>query len=1470
MRTFYLRFVGDTSQATPVGNFVTYSAGAWTTEPIDLYDNIQYKNYSTIKSDYGTNTLGNNVWTGLTPQPATPGGRFIDTTGRIDLVSFNLEVSKNPGDGEIAAELDVYVADRQTLAFPDEWVQVTDLTTSTGIGVIDSPRYVKFVLKFESHDEVSLTSHAAVLWVRVQIDTPVMVPLYEQTRVMLDNFPHWMEMREVENTPATPELATPVSVGGSVLNALSGEWLDDLHKQLRYVEFQLYIETVDLSQAAWVYRADQVPQFVNTIVGNGLEVGRAASLEELYEALPEEHVSFWDEETDTLYTNRKYASFQINGIAYAQSPHHVWNWLDELGLQVDLGRLLLESNESYRHRILDVHVNKPGVGIEQFKLALRRELNLWQYATPTLGALQWVSGGSATPYVGATPYSTAVGATPEVLEMVDVELDAKYVDPDGMPTERFRLLADYLSHRYPTTWGRFRFDKSLWDLGGKNHEGYTVLPFRLDATPLQVGDIQAGVGDGNDLFVFHPDVLLGAQDFTARLRIRGKQKTPVVEYRPIEVQFEVQGQAQQRIYANPTINPNFTLELTTAASPAVMLYHTFSMPTTSNVSIYQATPTPSSYSTHRIFGDNSYTLPGHWWKNMTDGSDSTNQSIHANSINKLELKNGIYTPGSGYSATEVADTYRAWYSHSVTPYLAYNNAGPVFITEGASPNFMPRPAVLCESHATVSSIGTWYSETVPATLNINQAPPITSPDSIVYTFPNIGFPATPFLEAVPNKQYKINLLSNNGAATPTYGGRFSKEDASSVFLAASPYIAVDASTAWTGGRSKLFPVASTSVTFSSGTAGLYPYNTNHWALFEQAATGSYKGLVDENGPYRIGQIPAPGNTNYAWRTADVSRSDFNIPQTTSYVLTWMGLDILDNSQVTAWLDSNTINPAVSDGGATPNIFLDTAITEELEGATYSFTPFTLRARLQSNPRPEWYPQIHSGFFYSGLEEYYFFAKPKTETVTTINSVLSKVARLGAPIFAYTSEATPKPFRQVTFFNDSATPTALGISTKQKVKGSGTAILYLAYPNLYGVSVVDITKGDGVNIALASTASTNMVTCTTTTNRTHIYEATYALARSFVANNEYEETDGTQRTKLIFDSSTPYSNINVTYESSAFNPATPVSVPLSPLFTVIDEGFLFIDYNEYTLDQVQVYLSPPKVIADGIDYILISLRSLDANGNPKTNQAFTLGTTFGTLSPSSITTDRDGFAVSLLTSAASTTTTSGTITITGVVNTTVLFEIDPGEARPYRLLAAPTAERIPADGTKTQMVVGRVEDPSFNPVTSPGVQWKRARSMYELFTSPESSGSVTGSPDGSFQIGPFTSATPNSPGFWFLSAEFSTGGATPITVGDVVFWYEYPPAVYGVERMTGLIRGGIQMSTPTGAYPPYSSKVAYPVYYDEDALSPPATPITSWTWKPPKWFAMDRYEQYQLGFLGTTANTLSYSSIGLLHPSKREL
>ena len=1450
MRFYFVRFLG--TDLTRAGN-------VWRSPVVDLYQNDSYANYSVTKSSYGiagiyTGWIGTNRdgvtftpeelrdsdWDGqtfTTDSGEMVNGRFIDTSGRVDLVSYSVDNTR-----ELVPTLRVYTFDSTDDEFyHEEWVENGPFLTSDELGIIDSGRYAIFEVSFDGEPPADFE-----LLVRVEIDQPIMAPMYRQTRRMLDQFPEWMALRELDNNPDTPQLTEPQSLGGKVLNALAGRWLDDIDNELVWRDYQRFITTVDLSQIAWAWKAQvDAGEPVWSVEGDGITLARAFSLEEFYDAAGE-NVCFI--ENDVVYTASLYGSLVINGIEREQEPHHTWNALDEIGLLVDLNRLNLEDNATFQKRILDVHKNRGGVGVESLKKALRRELNLWKYM--------------ATPSDVDSDYN---GAYPEFIEIGDIEQDPKYFSPDGLPTEDFERLVAKMSREYPTTWGRFRWGKMLWDLGGLNHEGYGILPYQYDVD--LVPNVQPGVGDGDDLFVFRPDVVTGAREFNATITARGRRRTVAqYEYRPVELDVDIRAIGTRDVYVNPVEEVWFTVEVETTDGDYFL--HSFELASQSDVSATRPSASPETYTSYEIFsitGDLTTESGLAWYDLLTDEVITT--PIAFEDIAAVKLYQGKYgvrgDDSIGWDNFENSHTFEAWFSMDDTVKLRYNSVEyPTVTNDPVDPTQLPQPVVVFKSLTVASSPMTvqWTSEPVRQRIKINQLYPLTTADPQTVRLPQFSWP-----QDVANRNIEIRLATVRPGSTD-YGATTQGSDGEELFLAATS-IYVDGSSSWSD-NAKVFPDSTESVEFSTGTSTSYPIPIEGWEPFIAEGSVSFAGVVDENGPWRNDEPPKSGSTSTAWRTVNLTREDIGVPNDDDHIVTWLDVTS-DNEEVSVWLNNNTVKTAVSyDPGQTyPDEAIEEALgVDEYGQDAYSYESFLLHARLRMEADPSWNPQIHNGYFYIDEDEYFFYADAREETVTGTSVVLADVARQGAPIIVHKTVGDDTvEVRQVAFFDETAESVSLSLTTTQYVNGSGIDRLYLAYSDVYDVTVYDVT--DDVPVAADTETSTHELPTTLATHRTHIYAVTYKLRNSFYADYDYIHTDGSMRTRLVFNEAGTYT---INYETADYEVARDVTLPLNPLYTSHNEGFIFISNNEYTLDTVRVSLSPTSLIADGEDYLLVTLRSIDTLGNPKANQEFTLSTDFGTLDDTTVTTDDDGFAVAVLTAGSSTTALIGTVTISGDVDATATFDIAPhNPQREPRILVVPNVDYVQA-GTRAQVVLnGRFEqfDPTLGWVGLSGktITWKKARSIYELFGDPPTTasttppfeavsrtGTVTTNADGKFEIGPFFVSDADAPGYWFVSVE---GSHLSVEAGDVAFWCEYPAPVVSTEDY-GIPTAVPQMYEHVDQVPWYQGVNAFPVNYDE-TVPYASVDLTPPPWLPPRWYAINKYVQYQMALFGDSHNTIDY-------------
>ena len=1551
MRVYYLQLTKS--------NFALTNSNQWQSTVIDLYDNGSYKNYSTIKSFYGQEATPGNwdsnkkyLWTGFSQSPininssdtsknaygksgiiesqqsgALGGNRFIDCSGFINIIGYSLVTSFSYTGNQ---DVDLYFSNDPTL-YLDEWSESTGYTQSGGINLNDVDRYLIVNLNFDLYP-----GNDAAIYLRIEVGPPVMAPKYQVTSEILNRFPEWMAIREYDQEvlQATPQLAMPTSLGGALINAVSGEWIEELKLAIRDQSTNAFVDTVDLTQMAWCYKTTGAPTYVYSIFGDGVQLGLAYDESEFNEATDTEYIAWWDESNQVIYSNLLFTNFSINGVQYPQVISQVWNSFDELGLEVDLKRISGETNDNYQKRIYDVFKNPLGAGFESFKNAIRRELNMWSL-------------------YGSTPDSNFVGATPDVIEMVDIENSAEFVLPNGLPTNKFITLVDKLAKQYPTTWGYLKWDKMLWDMSGTTYDGYSVLPKSYDATPLDASYIQSGVGGGDDILVLRPNDVTGPHTFIAELTLRGKQKFTQETYPPVVLDLEVQGRALRNNYNNPMISSYFTVEIVLNDGTNITWVSSFSISNSNTQKSDTENWFDGSPTAQEIIGANGIVNPNFKFKNKYINNvepDYLNQLIDISNILTLEIKVGKWnTTSRGYSGYPEFDAFRAWLSNDISIYAANSNliggpttdpaytGNPAHILYNASPHTLglelplselsslPRVSLLMLSTQVNSTSEYWYSETNTTSVSINGGVDITTPLNTILYAPEVNWDPNVISNS---KKYIYTVKSTSGTSIPTPVATVTPYNQDPYIVDLS-YVAVTeynsdingsnvvptGDVIWQDGSLEISVFDTINANYfnhlvfsiNSGYIEypLYPVVEYHWIPFVSTPY-QLTATVDENGPWVNGFAPPLGEgISDILATLNLSRLNFAITKFmwNNYMINWIGVTTND-PQVVAWLDTNTIVPLLQDG--VDVTYPNNSITEYEFNGNIVYSPIKVHAKLLPE-HPQWYPQINSGTFFEGEKEYYLYSEPSTETMGG-DGLLRGLSRQGAPIIVRTDEATPTYMRQVAFFNDDLapdmnTPTVLSLSNTEKIMGTGYNYLYVAYNDIYNISIQDITYSTQItNISLLSSSSINNIVYTQDiTDPTHTYSVVYTVRNSFFADHQYMDPYGNLHTYLAFDATPAYPvKYVIDYETSTFDSVTSVSIPLNPLYSNMDEGFLFISHEEYPLSNIIVEANPKTFSANGRDYIYITINSVDTYGNPKPYQSVTLGSTYGSFTFNNpfnatqiITTDENGYASTALFSAATPPSGSidpvsflheGSITIEAdMISTTFPFTVQPKVLLKNSIYAIASQDTMPADGLSYNVVRGKVLDAQSNPVPSATVGYIKARSNYELFaTTTNSTGTCTTDADGVFQIGPFNSDT--TPGYWFLAVS-TNDGISVNDVGDVVYWYEYSPSIYGVEDMTGLPKAPIQDTRPIGTIPPYAYGDFYPVSYTErvtnyanpyvepviEPYSGPisatklpypvpyvninvATPIIHWV--PPTWYALPLYEQFQMGllYLGQRHNT----------------
>lgn len=265
----------------------------WITEPVDLYANQYYTNFSVKKSRRGLNTLGDYTFVGTekngsiyiilnsseystpvfvylnespdaTPEflvytdpdfdeqatptledavfmtnygeiisdPATPSYlRFVDTSSRIDIRSFRGAFVNSLGGLEtVNFSLNVYESDQPS----GPWLLSTT-TSSMSSGTLmlarDSKRYARFEVVLET-EVVDTESLAFSLLIEVAIAEPNSPVLSSAAKNVLKKFPSWTKVYSDSVDQEQEDLFVPNSVGGKFIQSVLNDSLDHFDSQI--------------------------------------------------------------------------------------------------------------------------------------------------------------------------------------------------------------------------------------------------------------------------------------------------------------------------------------------------------------------------------------------------------------------------------------------------------------------------------------------------------------------------------------------------------------------------------------------------------------------------------------------------------------------------------------------------------------------------------------------------------------------------------------------------------------------------------------------------------------------------------------------------------------------------------------------------------------------------------------------------------------------------------------------------------------------------------------------------------------------------------------------------------------------------------------------------------------------------------------------------------------------------------------
>jgi hypothetical protein len=540
--------------------------------------------------------------------------------------------------------------------------------------------------------------------------------------------------------------------------------------------------------------------------------------------------------------------------------------------------------------------------------------------------------------------------------------------------------------------------------------------------------------------------------------------------------------------------------------------------------------------------------------------------------------------------------------------------------------------------------------------------------------------------------------------------------------------------------------------------------------------------------------------------------------------------------------------------------------------------------------------LHTGWMYLDENDYYIYANPVTESSTGrfFNINLSNTPRNGAPVLV---DVNGQSYRNIVF-EDAATPGKLTFQNSEIVNASADQIIYLAYEDILNVSIID--NYTGKQMAGPILVESNRVTMDEGATPL-VYDREYLV--SYKANNAwYLDSDvyslaNDEYNSIIYFSATPNvdSVYSITYENSINDNTYSIDLSLSSSANPIDEGYIYVSNQDYPFSHVEAYLSPAYISDSTSDLMYLSLVSYDDQNNLKPGQTFAISGDVISATPSYVTTSDNGLATSVIRYNGDIPAiySESLISIVGVGLSTpnggpnsssegyalsVPFNVNRNDPFNLSVKAAASDLSVNADGISKLSISGKVywKNKPFNNQIQ--LSWNAGRTLKNLFAATPDYVVNTDS-NGEFTISNAITANDSStPGYWFARVNVSNPEAVTsiltssgevlssndVTIsGDVIYWHEsYDSIQYSYENDIPLPNiytinrqeGSQILATPQFAYSHADAEIIY---------SYNSTP----NWSPPKWVPLNRYDQYQMGLMGSTPYYISDYS--LLHPDHEE-
>ena len=280
--------------------------------PQDVYE----KNYSTVKSPYGLDSLSDGTYTGSEElsTDGSPATIIYTNTGEVLVTEGRY---RDTSASVILQSIDTYGATISTAPtqYSPEWLE-----TDTG-------EYLSRWIKSDIDATVTLT-----------VGPSLMASDPAETAILANSFPEWMEIR------------TDTTSNGYRLLQVTAEDIEDIKFQAITYPQRSFITMIPEGIKTFAYlselQTNDYPISVTALYDespyNLIVLSPAESLREFIEAEDTKHLYYIDGKY--LMTSGEYDTLTIDSTIYPQEKIHIVNMFDHIGAYLSLPRLPDEEN----------------------------------------------------------------------------------------------------------------------------------------------------------------------------------------------------------------------------------------------------------------------------------------------------------------------------------------------------------------------------------------------------------------------------------------------------------------------------------------------------------------------------------------------------------------------------------------------------------------------------------------------------------------------------------------------------------------------------------------------------------------------------------------------------------------------------------------------------------------------------------------------------------------------------------------------------------------------------------------------------------------------------------------------------------------------------------------------------------------------------------------------------------------------